>query len=113
MQVTRSILTELITRGDAVSMNAVGRALVHLLHRQTQQEAQYNNTTVANARGFTPGDAYYGSIHAKYFQKNKYLQHWQINYWLRPNAQGVPRLSKYWAQINEEAQKRAVAKLMT
>jgi len=35
------------------------------------------------------------------------LQPWQVAYWLRANAKGIPRLSKYWAQLNEEAQKKS------
>ena len=44
MKVTRESLTELICRGDAVATHAVGRALVHLLNRQTREE-QRDNTT--------------------------------------------------------------------
>lgn len=113
MQVTRDSLTELISRGDAVAMNAIGRALVHLLNRQTAEEARDNTTKNHNERGFTPGDARQGSIHAKCFVKYKQLNEWQVAYWLVPNARGTLRLAKYWRQINEEAQKRAAAKAHT
>ena len=110
MRVTRESLTELISRGDAVSMHAIGRALVHLLNRQTQEEARENVTKNHNDRGFTPADARYGSIHAKYYIRHNSLQPWQVAYWLKANAKGIPRLSKYWAQIDQEAQKKAVAR---
>ena len=110
MRVTRASLTELISRDDAVGMNAIGRALVHLLNRQTTEEAQSNTTKNHNMRGFTPADARQGSIHAKYFIRHRQLTQWQIDYWLRPNARGVPRLSKYWAQIDAEAQRKSLAK---
>lgn len=108
--VTKAELTHLITRGDSVAMHATGRALVHLLRRQTQEEADSNTTKNLNHRGFTPADARYGSIHAKYYIKHGYLQTWQIAYWLRPNAKGTLRLAKYWRQIHEESQKKALAK---
>lgn len=109
--VTKAELTQLITRGDAVAMHAVGRALGHLLRRQTQEEADSNTTKNLNQRGFTPADARYGSIHAKYYIKHKCLQDWQIAYWLRPNAKGTLRLAKYHRQLDEEAKKKTIAKL--
>ena len=111
MQVTRESLSELISRGDAVAMTAIGRALVHLLNRQTQEEAAANVTKNHNGRGFTPGDARQGSIHAKYWLKHKTLTAWQMDRWLEPDARGTLRLAKYWRQINEEAQKRAAAQV--
>ncbi len=110
MRVTRENLTALILRNDEVAMHAVGRALVHLLNRQTREEASSNTTKNHNNVGFTPADARFGSIHAKYYIKHRMLQDWQIKYWLKPNAKGTLRLAKYWAQLDEEAQKKAVAK---
>jgi hypothetical protein len=110
MRVTRESLTELISRGDAVAMHAIGRALVHLLNRQTSEEQRENVTKNHNDRGFTPADARQGSIHAKYYIRHKCLQPWQVTHWLRHNAKGIPRLSKYWAQLDQEAQKRAAAR---
>ena len=111
--VTKATLTELITRNDEVAVHAIGRALVHLLNRQTREEAASNTTKNYNLRGFTPADARQGSIHAKYFLKHRTLAQWQIQYWLNPNARGTLRLAKYWRQIAEEAQKKAVAKATT
>jgi hypothetical protein len=110
MRVTKASLTELILRGDAVATHAVGRALVHLLNRQTREEQRDNTTRNLNDMGFTPADARQGCIHAKYYIKHKELAEWQMKYWLKPNAKGTLRLAKYWRQIDEEAQKKAVAK---
>lgn len=108
--VTKAQLTQLITRNDEVAVEAVGRALVHLLNRQTTEEQRDNTTKNYNLRGFTPADARQGSIHAKYFIKHRTLQPWQIQFWLKPNAKGTLRLAKYWRQIDEEARKKAVAR---
>jgi hypothetical protein len=105
--VTKAELTQLITRGDSVAMHAVGRALVHLLRRQTQEEARDNITRNLNNKGFTPADARQGSIHAKYYIKHRILMDWQKEYWLKPNRKGVPRLAKYWRQLAEEAKRKS------
>lgn len=106
---TKAKLTALITRNDEVAVEAIGRALVHLLKRQTTEEQRDNSTKVHNMRGFTGADARQGSIHAKYFLKHKTLQPWQVQYWLKPNAKGTLRLAKYWAQLAEEAAKKSAA----
>ena len=110
MAVTKASLTALITRNDEVATHAVGRALVHLLNRQTQEEQRDNTTKNYNLRGFTPADARQGSIHAKYYLKHRKLMDWQMAYWLKPNAKGTLRLAKYWRQIDEEARRKASAK---
>jgi hypothetical protein len=104
--VTRQSFTNLITRGDATASRAVGKALVHLLNRQTDDEALTASTRHSNARGFTPMDARSGVISAKYFIKHGSLLNWQVERWIKPNVKGVPRLAKYWAQIDEEAHKK-------
>lgn len=107
MTVTRESLTALITRNDEVAVHAIGRALVHLLNRQTREEQAANSTRVYNLKGFTGADARQGSIHAKYYIKHRMLMDWQKTYWLKPNRKGVPRLAKYWRQLAEEAQRKA------
>ena len=110
MKLTRDQVIQLVTRKDEVGMNAVGRALVHLLNRQTREESRDNTTRNLNDVGFTPADARFGCIHAKYFIKHRMLQDWQVAYWVKPNAKGVPRIAKYWRQLSEEAEKKAVAR---
>lgn len=111
MKLTREAVIQLVTRKDDVGMNAVGRALVHLLNRQTREEAQANTTRNLNDVGFTPADARFGCIHAKYFIKNRMLQDWQVAYWTKPNAKGIPRIAKYWRQLAEEAERKAQQKV--
>ncbi len=111
MKLTREAVIQLVTRKDDVAMNAVGRALVHLLNRQTREEAQANTTRNLNDMGFTPADARFGCIHAKYFIKHRMLNDWQVAYWIKPNAKGVPRIAKYWRQLAEEAERKAQQKV--
>lgn len=106
----RSEFNRLIVREDEVGVHAIGRALVHLFNRQTQDEKQANDTRYVNGRGFTSGDARRGTITAKYYLKNQALLEWQRDYWLARDRRGVTRLGKYYRQILEEAQKKAVAK---
>ena len=67
--VTRESLISLINGDRERAKIAVGRALVHLLDRQTQDEKVSLVTRNNNARGFTPADAHSGSLTAKYFVK--------------------------------------------
>lgn len=105
--VTRSSLTRLVTANNDVAMHATGRALVHLLKRQTYFEQGANITRDLNDIGFTPQDARRGTITAKYYIKNKKLLDWMVDYWTTVNVKGVPRISKYWRQLNEVAVERA------
>lgn len=110
MTLTREQVVTLVTRTDAVAMHAIGRALVHLLNRQTREESRDNVTRNLNDVGFTPADARMGCIHAKCYIKRGELEEWQVRYWQRPNAKGVPRIAKYWRQLAEEAARKAVAR---
>ena len=110
MALTREQMVALVLREDAVGTHAVGRALVHLLRRQTQEEARDNATKNQNDVGFTPADARQGCIHAKCYIKHKTLADWQVAYWRKTNAKGIPRIAKYWRQLSEEADKRELAR---
>lgn len=87
----------------------IGRALVVLFNRQNQDERQNNTTQHLNLRGFTPGDARSGCITAKYFIKHKTLLDWQIERWMKKNDKGIPRIAKYWAQLDEAAREKQAA----
>lgn len=87
--------------------HVIGKALVHLLNRQTREEQNRDDTIVHNLRGFTPADAYSGSLSARYYLKHKTLQDWQMTMWSKPNTKGIPRLAKYWRQLDEEAKLKA------
>ena len=102
----RSEFNELINRGDEVAMHAIGRALVHLFRRQTEDEQQSNDTKHDNQRGFTAGDGRKGAITAKYYIKHRKLLDWQIAQWLQRDGRGLQRIGKYYRQIAEEAQKK-------
>lgn len=104
--VTRESLIDLVTRGNEVSKEAVGRALVHLFNRQTKDEQITNDTRKHNEMGFTPQDARSGSITAKYFIKHRTLLDWQYEKWIESNAKGIPRIAKYWRQLNEVANEK-------
>jgi len=107
---TREKFNELIDRDDEVGMHAIGRALVHLFNRQTQDEKATNDTKVHNNLGFTSGDARSGSLSAKYYLKHKKLEDWQLKSWRKPSAKGGTRLGKYYRQIAEEAAKKEASK---
>lgn len=108
--VTRESLTQLVLRGDDVAMHAIGRALVHLLDRQTRVEAETNTTRDWNEVGFTGVDGRTGALSAKYYIKHGRLQQWQVDKWTKLNKRGVPRIAKYWKQIDEEAKQKAACK---
>jgi hypothetical protein len=103
--VTKESFTALISRRDEVGKKAIGRALVHLMNRQTEVEKQILQTNEHNLVGFTQADARSGVISARYFLRHGTLEKWQVDRWLKKNKNGVPRLAKYWMQINEEANK--------
>lgn len=106
----RSEFNALIERNDQIGMHAIGRALVHLFNRQTADEQQSNDTRHDNNRGFTSADARRGSITARYYLKHHMLHDWQIQYWLTRDRRGRTRIGKYYGQIAQEAQKKALAK---
>jgi len=103
----RSQFNELINRNDETGMHAIGRALVHLFNRQTDDEKASNDTRHDNARGFTAGDARKGSITAKYYLRHRRLTDWQIRMWLERDGRGLQRIGKYYRQIAEEAAKKS------
>jgi hypothetical protein len=107
--VTREYMQARIERNGPDLAQFIGRALVHLLRRQTQAEQEANTTSNYNERGFTPADAFTGCISAKYFLKHGTLLDWQIKKWTKPNAKGVARISKYWRQLDEEAKAKRAA----
>lgn len=88
------------------SMHVVGRALVHLLKRQTQIEQAENTTRVHNGVGFTPADAKWGCIIAKAYIRDGKISERALAQWVRPGKKGFSKISKYWAQMNEVAQTR-------
>jgi len=103
----RTQFTQLVHREDEVGMHAVGRALVHLFKRQTEDEKVTAEARHLNNRGFTGADARRGTITAKYYLKHRKLLDWQIAYWREVDRKGRSRIGKYYRQIAEEAAKKA------
>lgn len=101
--VTRESLIALLNSEREKQIQVIGRALVILLDRQVEDEKSQKTTKYDNNRGFTPGDAYDGTLTARYFLKHKTLLDWQIDRWMKITATGVPRLAKYHRQLNEAA----------
>ncbi len=103
LQLTKEYLQALLLREDYVGMHAVGRTLVVLNNRQTDSERQMKEVLRHNSRGFTPSDAQMGTDMAEFYTLHEFLTRKQLAYWRRPNRAGVPRICKYWKQIQEEA----------
>lgn len=104
--VTKDALVKLL-ENEARRPLVVGRALVCLFNRQTNDEKIVNSTKVVNQRGFTQADGRSGSLTAKAFLKNQSLAPWQVDRWMRLESSGYPRICKYWRQLNEEAVEKA------
>ena len=106
--VTRESLQALLDREDpAFVTQVVGRALVVLLKRQTDSEAQCNTVSVDNGIGFTGADGRSGCITAKTYIKRGTLDQWQIDRWTKKGKNGFYRLTKYWRQLDAEAKHKA------
>jgi hypothetical protein len=109
---TKEYIQALLMREDEVGMHAVGRALVLLHNRQTYTEQRAKEVQWNNGRGFTPTDAEWGTDMARFYLSRNFLSPRQLAVWRRPNSQGIPRICKYWRQIQEDAmQKHGIQKL--
>ena len=103
-------IKDVLLRQDEVGMHAVGRALVHLRNRQTSDEVRSEQTKYHNERGFRPAHAKMGTNMADFYKRNGFLTPKQVAYWQRPadrfNPRSKPRITIYWRQLVEEAQKK-------
>lgn len=95
--VTKQWLVDKITEQP---VRTIGRALVAIFRNQTAEEQMGCSTILLNGRGFTKADGRIGALAAKYYLKNKKLEPWQLQHWLKPNAQGLPRIVKYANQLD-------------
>lgn len=110
--VTKESLNTLLTdANDQKRIHIIGRALVALFERQTHTEQSADHTSELNGVGFAGCDARSGSLTAKSYLKNKTLQQWQVDRWMKIGKNGWPRICKYAVQLNEiaEAKQRAAA----
>jgi hypothetical protein len=104
MIVTKQSLLTMLQTSRERQAQVVGRALVALFLRQTEDEKDANKTNHDNDVGFQHSDAKRGSITAKYFLKHGTLLDWQVEPWLAPQGnKGYPRIAKYSRQLNEIA----------
>lgn len=78
---------------------AIARALVVLNERQTTDEQISEATINQNGRGFTLADARMGTSMANYYTKFGRLSEKQLDYWKKPNVNGIPRINKYAGQL--------------
>ncbi len=106
MQHTVDSIKNLLATND----RAVGRALIVLRNRQTEDEQRSETTRHLNGRGFRPCHARMGTSMADFFQRRGYLTEKQINYWRAKMADGNSRIEIYARQLLEEAAAKASAK---
>ena len=112
--VTRETLKTMLESAEATrKAQIIGRALVHLLNRQTADERVSSTTHTNNGVGFTAFDAESGTMDAQYFLKTGTLAQWQINRWMSPRSSGYPRICSYHRQLDEEARAKADRKQAT
>lgn len=64
--------------------HVIGRALVALNKRQTEDEQRTKNTRCRNGRGFRPSHAYMGTSMAQFYERREHLTDKQIRYWTKP-----------------------------
>ena len=102
--VTHDTIKHMLANESRAYIEAViGRALLALLDRQTEDEKVCNDTRVWNAVGFSGADAKSGSLTAKFYAKHGKLLDWQVDKWTKKSKNGYPRLCKYAKQLNEIA----------
>ncbi len=100
-----------LSRKDKVGMHAVGRALVHLKNRQTEDEQVSEETKVHNKKGFQPVHARIGTSMANFYEKNGFLTPKQVAYWQDENNKlKKGRIQRYWKQLVEEAENKMAQK---
>jgi hypothetical protein len=101
--VTKDRLEYLLQKDHVTRMHTIGRALVVLYNNQTASEQSYNATRLTNGEGFTQADARSGSIGARFYLAKGCLNDWTVEKWMKTDARGNRRISKYWRQLDEAA----------
>lgn len=106
--VTKQSLARMLNDADqAKRVHIIGRALVALFERQTEAEKSADTTSSDNNVGFSSSDARSGCLTAKSYLRNKTLAQWQVDKWLAPQRNGLPRICRYDRQLNEIAEEKA------
>jgi len=101
--VTKERLEYLLQKDHATRMHTIGRALLVLYANQTSSEQDSSSTRITNGEGFTQADARSGSIGARFYADNGRLDDWAVAKWMKRDARGNRRISKYWKQLNAAA----------
>jgi len=100
----RGKIETVLSRKDKTGMHAIGRALVHLKNRQTEDEQRSKETRVHNGRGFQPVHAEIGTSMAEFYEKRGFLSPKQVAYWQKETLKvKKPRICRYAGQLVEEA----------
>lgn len=103
---TIEYITALLDRKDRVGMHAVGRALVVLFNRQTEDEKRTKTTREYNERGFMACHAECGSAHARIYLDTGLLSTGHLAFW-QGNKTDDPkkktRIQRYVRQILDAA----------
>lgn len=92
--ITRECITNLLRTNDL----AVGRALVALNARQTDDEQRDAETRYLNRKGFMTMHAARGTGMAKFFMRTGFLTQKQLEWWRRPVGR-KPRIERYVTQL--------------
>jgi len=107
MEVTKEWL-QIQLRVD--TQRVLGRALMAIYKRQTSAEQSTNATKHNNGVGFSKPDARIGGIGARQYMDGGKVQPWVIDIWMYPAKDGLPRICKYAAQLDEVRKEREASK---
>lgn len=103
----REKIEKVLADKGKLGMHAIGRALVHLKNRQTEEERITLSTRVHNNRGFMPQHAEIGVNMAHFYEENGFISTKQMKYWQSGTEKNPkPRIIRYWKQLVEEAEKK-------
>lgn len=105
MVMTAQDIVDLLRTND----RAVGRALLALDARQTQDEQRTETTRYRNGMGFRPCHARMGTSMASFFRTRGYLSPKQIAYWRQPMRCGNMRIGIYAGQLLDVARLKAAS----
>ena len=81
MELNIDYINKLLASGDK---HVIGRALVALNERRTEDEQRIKTTKYRNGRGFRPCHAHMGTSMANFYNDRKHLTPKQITYWTKP-----------------------------
>ena len=111
-------LANLLCRRDNVGALAIGHSLAVLYARQNDDEKRHRVSNERNFRGFTYGDADYGTQSYLYFEQTGQVATVIREYWQGSTAKGRTRIGKYIGQLEaaleaDAAFKKAITELVS